>query len=370
MLIIFMFGGLVGFLSNFGTNNEVEPEPYQGYRRTGQRIISKLGRAITFVMGFHHIKTKGKLASSKEAPVVVIAPHSHFMDGPITAGLGSLTFMSRKENDLVPIIGQAVRALQPIYVKREKRSSKDDTVKEIRRRAQAVGAWPPICVFPEGTCTNGECLITFKTGAFSAGVPVQPVLYRYQEDFYLKCGSWTWISPPTWKLLVSLLTRINNVVEIEYLPVYKPNEEERANAILYANNVRKVMASALGVPTFDHSFEDCRLMLEAHSKGLPMEAGLVEYSKISLDLGLNTDRLKELLGHFANIDINKDGLVTFDEFSVYLCSVDKETARSIFKKIDKGQRGFIDFKTFVYGVTKEEFPEFNFSEFSRNSHVK
>ena len=57
-------------------------------------------------MGFHHIKTKGKLASSEEAPVVVIAPHSHFMDGPITAGLGSLTFMSRKENDLVPIIGR------------------------------------------------------------------------------------------------------------------------------------------------------------------------------------------------------------------------------------------------------------------------
>ena len=33
MLIIFLIGGLVGFLSNLGTDNEVEPEPYQGYRR-------------------------------------------------------------------------------------------------------------------------------------------------------------------------------------------------------------------------------------------------------------------------------------------------------------------------------------------------
>ena len=38
----------------------------------------------------------------------------------------------------------------------------------------------PIVVFPEGTTTNGTALTTFKSGAFVAGRPVQPILIRYR----------------------------------------------------------------------------------------------------------------------------------------------------------------------------------------------
>jgi len=38
------------------------------------------------------------------------------------------------------------------------------------------------------------------------------------------------------------LAQFHNYLEIEYLPVYHPNEEEKTNAILYATNVSKVMA--------------------------------------------------------------------------------------------------------------------------------
>lgn len=34
----------------------------------------------------------------------------------------------------------------------------------------------------QGTTTNGVCLLPFKTGAFLAGAPVQPVILRYGED--------------------------------------------------------------------------------------------------------------------------------------------------------------------------------------------
>lgn len=38
------------------------------------------------------------------------------------------------------------------------------------------------------------------------------------------------------------------------------------------------------MPVTDHTFEDCRLMISAGQLTLPMEAGLVEFTKISKKL--------------------------------------------------------------------------------------
>jgi hypothetical protein len=35
--------------------------------------------------------------------------------------------------------------------------------------------------FLQGTTTNGQYLLPFKSGAFLAGAPVQPVLTRYSK---------------------------------------------------------------------------------------------------------------------------------------------------------------------------------------------
>ncbi len=40
------------------------------------------------------------------------------------------------------------------------------------------------------------------------------------------------------------------MIEIEFLPVYRPDEAERDDARLFAQNVRATMAEALGVPVF------------------------------------------------------------------------------------------------------------------------
>ena len=53
---------------------------------------------------------------------------------------------------------------QPVYVKREDPDSRQNTIREIKRRAATGGKWPQIIIFPEGTCTNRSCLISFKPG--------------------------------------------------------------------------------------------------------------------------------------------------------------------------------------------------------------
>lgn len=51
------------------------------------------------------MKVKGKLCSSEEAPVLVVAPHSSFIDALALSAIGMPAGVSRKENDKIPIIG-------------------------------------------------------------------------------------------------------------------------------------------------------------------------------------------------------------------------------------------------------------------------
>jgi len=78
-------------------------------------------------------------------------------------------------------------------VKREDPTSRQTSVKEIIRRAQSNEDFPPVLIFPEGTCSNRTALIQFKAGAFVPGVPVQPVIIRYPNR--LDAATWTFDSP-------------------------------------------------------------------------------------------------------------------------------------------------------------------------------
>ena len=54
------------------------------------------------------------------------------------------------------------------------------------------------------------------------------------------------------------MTQLFQRVELEYLQVYHPSQAEIDDPKLFALNVRKVMADALGVPTSDLTFEQIK----------------------------------------------------------------------------------------------------------------
>ena len=43
-------------------------------------LLPSICRALLFCMGFHRMVVRGKQAPTSEAPIVVIAPHSSFLD--------------------------------------------------------------------------------------------------------------------------------------------------------------------------------------------------------------------------------------------------------------------------------------------------
>uniref|UniRef100_A0A2R9AER7 Lysophosphatidylcholine acyltransferase 2 n=1 Tax=Pan paniscus TaxID=9597 RepID=A0A2R9AER7_PANPA len=321
--------------------------PITGWRRKiTQTALKFLGRAMFFSMGFI-VAVKGKIASPLEAPVFVAAPHSTFFDGIacIVAGLPSM--VSRNENAQVPLIGRLLRAVQPVLVSRVDPDSRKNTINEIIKRTTSGGEWPQILVFPEGTCTNRSCLITFKPGAFIPGVPVQPVLLRYPNKLVNRLFFFLFSIQLCMLTFCQLFTK----VEVEFMPVQVPNDEEKNDPVLFANKVRNLMAEALGIPVTDHTYEDCRLMISAGQLTLPMEAGLVEFTKISRKLKLDWDGVRKHLDEYASIaSSSKGGRIGIEEFAKYLKLPVSDVLRQLFALFDRNHDGSIDFREYVIGL--------------------
>lgn len=340
---VFASAGLWGL-----SREDLSARPISGWRRKIRWYMGVMGRMMMRCYGFHWIKIKGRRATKAEAPILIVGPHSSFFDATAVFWSNVPCLVNRIENLQLPFFGKYIDYTQPVYVWREDPNSRQNTIQEIKERASSDEEWPQIMVFPEGTCTNRSCLITFKPGAFYPGVPVQPVLIRYNNR--TDSFTWTWDGPGALKMLWVTLCQFHNYCELEYLPVYTPNEEEKQDAKLFANNVRQVMADALGVPVADYTYDDCRLMHKAKLKNLPCETGLIEFLKLRQRFGLNLKNVEEeLLNRYADIAIS-DGQITLSSFAKYLGLPESEPALiDLFKLYDKDNSGTIDFRKYLVG---------------------
>ncbi|KAG8437778.1 hypothetical protein GDO86_008472 [Hymenochirus boettgeri] len=328
---------------------DTNERPLKGWRRKlAQNIIRNLGYLLFLCMGFN-IRVEGKPAPPADAPIFLAAPHSSFFDAIAVIASGMPSSVSKAENISVPIFGRILKALQPVLVYRADPDSRKNTISEIKKRTTSKGEWPQVLIFPEGTCTNRSCLISFKPGAFLPGVPVQPILLTYPNS--LDTVTWTWQGCTFGELLLMTLCQVCTNVVVEFLPVYVPSEDEKNDPYLYANNVRHIMATALELPVTDHTYEDCRLMMTAGDLTLPMEAGLVEFTKISKKLNLKWDKIRNQLETFASIAGScKGGKIGIEEFADHLKLPVSDVLKELFSLFDRNNDGTIDFREYVIGV--------------------
>ncbi|XP_064101471.1 lysophosphatidylcholine acyltransferase 2-like isoform X2 [Macrobrachium nipponense] len=337
------------------SRQDLAARPMSGWRRNIRWYMGLCGRMMMRCFAFQWVGIKGRRATRAEAPIIIVGPHSSFLDAIAVFWSNVPCLVNRIENLQLPLFGKYIDYTQPVYVWREDTNSRQNTIQEIKRRSMSDEDWPQVMIFPEGTCTNRSCLITFKPGAFYPGVPVQPVIIRYNNR--TDSFTWTWDGPGALKMLWVTLCQFHNYVELEYLPVYTPNEEEKMDAKLFASNVRQVMADALGVPVADYTYDDCRLMHKAKLKNLPCQTGLIEFQKLRHRLGLNLKNVEEeLLSQYADIAIS-NGQITLQDFAKYLGIPESEPALiDLFKLYDKDNSGTIDFREYLIGYCQYSQP--------------
>ena len=114
--------------------------------------------------------------------VFFIANHVSWIDILSLAGASGTAFVAKAELAEAPVVGWLSRLNRTVFVKREHRLGVAEQINLLR---EALADNWSVTVFPEGTTTDGQSLLPFKTSMLSVleppppGVMVQPVLIDY-----------------------------------------------------------------------------------------------------------------------------------------------------------------------------------------------
>uniref|UniRef100_A0A3Q2P588 Lysophosphatidylcholine acyltransferase 1 n=1 Tax=Fundulus heteroclitus TaxID=8078 RepID=A0A3Q2P588_FUNHE len=315
------------FLASVG-RSETIVEPQCLWRRLVDIILRVIMRIMWFAGGFHWITVKGQRALPAEAPILTLAPHSSYFDAiPVTMTMSSIVMKAESKD--IPVWGTLIKYIRPVFVSRSDQNSRKKTVEEIKRRAHYGGDWPQIMIFPEGTCTNRSCLITFKPGAFIPAVPVHTISWLNLRGGHLLC-----------------------LVFVQFLPIYTPSEEEKRNPALFAVNVRRVMAKALGVPITDYSFEDCQLAMAEGQLRLPVDTCLLEFAKLVRRLGLKPQNTEKVLQDYGNRARKLEGQkLDLEDFAHFLDVPVSDMLRDMFSLFNEHEDGSMDIREYVIALS-------------------
>ncbi|XP_039997477.1 lysophospholipid acyltransferase LPCAT4 [Xiphias gladius] len=332
-----------------GLSEEDRSQPITGWRHwLLHPIVLLLSRAAFFSLGFLWVKVKGCRADLKEAPVLVVAPHSGFLDMLVLCLTQLATVVSRSENTNLPVIGALLEFNQSVLVSRKDPESRKKAVTQLTERLTSNGHWPQMLMFPEGTTTNGRVLIKFKPGAFLAGVPVQPVLLRYPNK--QDTVRWTYKGTTWTEALWHTTSQFYTNMTVEFLPVYNPSQEEKNDPNLYADNVQKLMAKALGVPATDYVMEGGVPVSKLGGLSLPLESPARKTLSMMHKNGLESFEVEAALDRM--IDRYHSGAqgskASAEELASILGLTDRETAVKVCGLYSKDES--VDFRQFYLSV--------------------
>ncbi|KAL7984613.1 hypothetical protein Chor_003183 [Crotalus horridus] len=302
------------FIASIGPAEKQLENPLSWWRKIIDILLKAIMRTMWLAGGFHWINVKGRRALPTEAAILTLAPHSSYFDAiPVTMTMASIVMKAESKD--IPVWGRSYLGFENLSTSPLVAHFKIIGICIINRAKNVLNHFKDhystqIMIFPEGTCTNRSCLITFKPGAFIPGVPVQPVILRYPNK--LDTITWTWQGPGALTILWLTLCQFHNFVEIEFLPVYIPSEEEKKNPSLYANNVRRLMAELKPEKLekeFDAYSERARKL---KNKKVTLKE-FAEYLEI---------QVSDMLGNmFALFEEKEDGLIDIREYVTALSVV-------------------------------------------------
>ncbi|GAB2290892.1 Lysophospholipid acyltransferase lpeat2, partial [Dionaea muscipula] len=345
-LVMFGLALSVGYLATVialqGWKDKQKPMPK--WRCRIMWITRICARCILFSLGYHWIKRRGRPVPREIAPIVV-SNHVSFIEPIFFFYELFSTMVASESHDSLPVVGTIIRAMQVIYVNRLSSSSRKLAVDEIKRKASS-DQFPHVLLFPEGTTTNGRALISFQLGAFLPGYPIQPVVVHY--PFVHFDQSWGHIS--LGKLMFRMFTQFHNFMEVEYLPIIRPLENQKENACHFADRTGYAIASALNIAQTSFSYGDLMLLMKAHeSKQENPSRFMVEMAKVETAYHISNKEAVCFLDKFLSMNPDNSGCVMLPDFSRVLRLKNNSLSEKIFAFLDVGNHGRITFKQFLFG---------------------
>jgi 1-acyl-sn-glycerol-3-phosphate acyltransferase len=200
----------------------------------------------------------------KDKYTTVIANHISWADILyLKSKLGS-SFISKDSVKKIPLVGYVSYAFKTLYINRQSKDSRIEILQSIAQRQKELiegKSFFPMCMYPEGTTSNGRSIIQFKKGAFYGITPIKLFLLKVDNregKFPLTAGGMDILTN-----MALSLTFFSNKLEAVELPVFAPNDYLFENfkhlgkdkPEIFAEACRHLMSEISGWPLSKANFE-------------------------------------------------------------------------------------------------------------------
>ncbi|MGI4859299.1 MAG: lysophospholipid acyltransferase family protein [Janthinobacterium lividum] len=137
-----------------------------------QRLLALCGVTL-------RVHTRGEVLTSG---ALVVSNHVSWLDIQVIDAWRPTPFVAKAEIEGWPLVGWLVKSAGTVFIRRERRS---DARRVVEQLAGVLAADGLICVFAEGTTSDGRSVAPFHANlmqaAVTAGVPVQPLCVMYED---------------------------------------------------------------------------------------------------------------------------------------------------------------------------------------------
>jgi len=142
-----------------------------------QAVLVRLAprRANAFAHWYHkrvcrllgiRLRIEGSLA--KDQAVLLIANHTSWLDIPVISAVAPVSFVAKLEVANWPFVSSLARLQRTIFVDRARRRTVGETASEMINR---LNAGDTLVLFAEGTSSDGNRVLPFKSSLFAAAKP-------------------------------------------------------------------------------------------------------------------------------------------------------------------------------------------------------
>lgn len=111
-------------------------------------------------------------ALSHDRPVLLIANHTSWLDIPVISAVAPVSFVAKSEVTSWPLVSSLARLQRSVFVDRQRRTAVGVTANQILSRLEQGDK---IVLFAEGTSSDGNRVLPFKTSLFAAAKPSSKV---------------------------------------------------------------------------------------------------------------------------------------------------------------------------------------------------
>lgn len=103
-------------------------------------------------------------------PVLIVANHTSWLDIPVISAVAPVSFVAKKEVGRWPFVSSLAILQRTVFVDRERRTAAAGSAQEIADRMKNGDT---LVLFAEGTSSDGNRVLPFRTSLFAAAKPIK-----------------------------------------------------------------------------------------------------------------------------------------------------------------------------------------------------